>query len=407
MRANTRWLILALLFAVRLTMALQFESVAAISPLVMQEFGVKVADVGILISVYLAPGLIIAPAGGEIGRHFRDKSVVAWGLVLMIGGGLIMALASSWSWQLAGRLLGGTGGVLLNVLMAKMVADWFADKEISTAMGIFVNSWPVGIALALLILPPLASTSGTTGAYLATSLAGALALVSLCALYRAPPARTAPGHGERWPAGATFVAVLMAGCIWGLYNAALGMVFGFGTAMLAERGWGLTAAGSIISLVLWLVGFSVPVGGVWADGAGRHVAVMLCGLALFAATLAIASRTEHVTLWFVALGLVSGIPAGPIMSLPARVLGRESRAAGMGIFYMMYYAMAVAGPIAAGYIAGLAGTSQAAFDWGVIMLVGCFVAYWMFTRVRDVAGPTSQQEAPRSPRIYRWRGKAP
>ena len=64
-----------------------------------------------------------------------------------------MAFGGSWSWQVAGRLIAGTGGVLLNVQMTKMVADWFAGKEIATAMAIFVNSWPAGVALSLLTLP--------------------------------------------------------------------------------------------------------------------------------------------------------------------------------------------------------------------------------------------------------------
>ena len=150
-RANVgeRWLILAVLFLARTAMAFQFQSVAAISPVVMNQFGVGLTDIGLLISLYLAPGIVVALPGGEIGRRYGDKSAVLLGLALMICGGLMMVFASIWPCQLAGRLLAGVGGVLLNVLMSKMVADWFAGKEIATAMAIFVNSWPVGIALAL------------------------------------------------------------------------------------------------------------------------------------------------------------------------------------------------------------------------------------------------------------------
>jgi hypothetical protein len=44
-----------------------------------------------------------------------------------------MALSDSWTGQIAGRLVAGAGGVLLNVQMTKMVADWFAGREIATA----------------------------------------------------------------------------------------------------------------------------------------------------------------------------------------------------------------------------------------------------------------------------------
>lgn len=75
---------------------------------------------------------------------------------------------------------------------------------------------------------------------------------------------------------------------------------------------------------------------------------MLGGFVLFAAGLVIVARTEFVILLFVALGLVSGISAGPIMSLPARVLGPEARAAGMGIYSSIFYAMVVAAPNSCG-----------------------------------------------------------
>ena len=66
----------------------------------------------------------------------------------------------SWGWQIAGRLVAGAGGVLLNVQITKMVTDWFAGKEIATAMAIFVNSWPAGVALSLLMLPAIGTAYG-------------------------------------------------------------------------------------------------------------------------------------------------------------------------------------------------------------------------------------------------------
>ena len=163
-----RWNVLILLFIVRLSMAFQFQSVASMSPSIMTAYGVGLGDIGLLISLYLAPGLAFALPGGEIGRRFGDKRVVLFGLTLMVSGGLVMAFAPTWEWQIAGRIVAGIGGVLLNVLMAKLVTDWFAGKEIATAMAIFVNSWPAGIALCLFVLPALylrigKSTSGFRG----------------------------------------------------------------------------------------------------------------------------------------------------------------------------------------------------------------------------------------------------
>lgn len=183
---HSRWGVLALLFTVRLSMAFQFQAIGALSPLIMSEFGVSLADIGLLIGLYLSPGIIIAFPGGALGRRFGDKRVVLVGLVLMICGGAIMAVSSSWDLQIVGRLIAGIGGILLNVMMSKMVIDWFAGREIGTAMGIFVNSWPVGIALALLILPPLAEQGGYSLAMGVVTGAAMVSLVLLATLYRTP-----------------------------------------------------------------------------------------------------------------------------------------------------------------------------------------------------------------------------
>lgn len=377
---NNRWSILALLFTVRLAMAFQFQAAGAVSPTFMQTFGVALADIGLLISLYLAPGIVFAIPGGEIGRRFGDKSVVLFGLALMIAGGLIMAFATNWSWQLAGRLLAGIGGVLLNVLMSKMVTDWFSGKEIATAMAIFVNSWPVGIALALLALPFITLQGGTSVVGMATVAGAAVGFLLLALLY-APPigAGASAGRGV-WPVGDALKAVITAGCIWGFYNAAVGMVFGYGTALLTERGWSLTAAGSATSLVLWLAALSVPLGGLLADRSGRPHVVMLAGFALFAAALFVSARTDAVILSFIVLGLVSGLSAGPIMSLPSRVLVPNARAAGMGIYFTLFYVMVVAGPVIAGWLAAFSGSSRAAFDLGVVMLLACTALLWLYDR---------------------------
>ena len=384
-----RWNVLILLFVVRLSMAFQFQSAASMSPALMQQYGVGLGDIGFLISLYLAPGLAFALPGGEIGRRFGDKRVVLFGLVLMIAGGLAMAFAPTWGWQIAGRVVAGIGGVLLNVLMSKMVTDWFAGKEIATAMAIFVNSWPAGIALCLFVLPALAAAQGIISALLLTTAFCAIGLVLLATLYR-PPAQTAPAvtaapsaptAPTSWPHPSVIRPVIAAGLMWGLFNAAIGMVFGFGITMLVERGWTLAAAGSATSLVLWLVSASVPIGGFLADRTGNPIAIMLAGFALFAIALLTAARTDAVIPAFVALGLVGGLSAGPIMSLPARILTPPLRAVGMGIYFTLFYLFVVSAPIIAGLLSSRAGTAAVAFDFGAFMLALCFPAYWAFNRL--------------------------
>lgn len=374
---QNRWVVLALLFTVRLAMAFQFQAAGAVSPALMSAFGVGLADIGLLISLYLAPGIVIAVPSGAIGRRFGDKPVVLFGLSLMILGGLVMAFATAWSWQLGGRLVAGVGGVLLNVLMSKMVTDRFAGKEIATAMAIFVNSWPAGIALALVVLPALAQ-SGIFAVAIATVVFAVLGMVLLAVFYTSPSGGAVSAVTATCPAGAALSAVLVSGSIWGLFNAALGMVFGYGTALLTERGWSLAAAGSATSLMLWVVALSVPLGGLLSDRTGRPKEVMIGGFVLSAFILYISARSEHVVFWFILLGIVASLPAGAIMALPSRVLAADARAAGMGLYFTMFYVFIVGAPILAGVLAVQFGTSRAAFDLGVAMLLACIALVWLY-----------------------------
>lgn len=377
-----RWSILALLFAVRATMAFQYQTVGAVAPLVMHDLGVGLADIGLLIGLYLAPGIVLAYPGGAIGRWLGDKPVVLAGLALMAVGGAVMAFVPGWEAQVAGRLLAGMGGVLLNVLMSKMVTDWFAGGEIATAMAVFVNSWPVGIAVALVVLPPIGEAAGAPATHLFAAALVVAGMVLLALRYRPPPAAAAEaGAGEVSPDGRTLRAVLVAGTLWGLFNIGFAMVFAFGPAMLAERGWSVTSAGAASSLVLWLAMISVPLGGLLADRLRLYGTFIVAGCFASAVLLLLVTREEAVLPLFVALGLVSGLPAGPIMSLPSRVLSPATRAPGMGLFFTVFYAAMVAGPALGGWIAHWAGSAAAAFDFGAATLIACVALPWMFQRL--------------------------
>jgi predicted MFS family arabinose efflux permease len=382
---RNRWGVLALLYFVRATMAVQFQSVAAVAPLLGADFAVSLADIGILVGLYSVPGVALALPGGALGQRFGDKRTVILGLALMMAGSCIMAFSTSWGGQISGRVVAGVGGVLMGVLMAKMVADWFTGKELSTAMAIFVNSWPIGIAISLLALPPIGTAYGASGASMAVAALIAVAAGLLLVSYQSPEiSAPTPNSSGRLGLHAA-MAVVCAGSIWGLYNIGSVMVFSFGPSMLVEHGFSITEAGSAISIVLWLSAISIPLGGVLADRTGRHEAIMAACFLLTAMLLIVARRTEVIIPILVALGMLSGLAAGPVLSLPARVLEPDTRAIGMGVFFSISYLGLVLGPTLGGTYATWAGTAGAAFDLGAAVLLICPPMLWMFKRFQSRA----------------------
>ncbi|NRB33383.1 MAG: hypothetical protein HRU31_01315 [Rhodobacteraceae bacterium] len=49
-----------------MSMAFQFQSIAALSPFLQQEAGLGLAEIGLLIGLYLAPGVRVAVPGGAM-----------------------------------------------------------------------------------------------------------------------------------------------------------------------------------------------------------------------------------------------------------------------------------------------------------------------------------------------------
>ncbi|TWB01566.1 CynX/NimT family MFS transporter [Bradyrhizobium stylosanthis] len=379
---RNRWGILAILFVVRLTIAFQFQSVAAVAPLLQQTFGVGLADIGILIGLYFTPGVVLALPGGAIGRRFGDKPTTIAALLLMTAGSLVMATTDVWGWQMAGRLTSGAGGVLLTVQLTKMGTDWFAGKEIATAMAIFVNSWPAGVAISLLVLPAIGTAYGAGAVFAATGTLTVIGIV-LITLYQPPPGAKVGASSSGRLDLLALLAVIVAGTIWGLYNVGFAMIFSFGPSLLAERGWSIAAAGSAISVVMWLSVISVPSGGYLADR-GRPFVLTIAASLVVAALLAWLTRSDAVLTILVLIGMVGGFPAGPIMSLAARVLAPETRAIGMGVFYTLFYAAMMLGPAIAGRLAKSAGTAAAALDLGALAVLACPPLMWLFERIVSV-----------------------
>lgn len=378
---RNRWAILAVLFAVRATMAFQFQSIAAVAPLLGSEFGIGLADIGILIGLYFTPGVVLALPGGAIGQRFGDKTTVLGALLLMLVGSVAMAFAISWNIQIAGRLIGGAGGVILSVQMTKMLTDWFAGREIATAMAVFVNSWPAGIAFSLLMLPSIGTTYGVSAVHLSVAVLIGCGFVLLAALYRPAADSAVTATTSQRLDRNTIIAVTAAGLIWGLFNVGFAVIFSFGPSMLVERGWSIAAAGSTISIVLWLAVGSVPLGGFLADRTGRPELLLVAGCIVFAMLMIALPRNDAVIPTVVAIGLVCGHPAGPIMSLPARVLQPATRAIGMGLFYTVYYAAMMLGPVIGGALAKWTGSAAAAFDFGAAVILACPLILWGFNRI--------------------------
>ena len=361
---NRLWLILATLTLARTSMGFQFQSVAAVGPLLTTNSIITHTELGTLIGIYLLPGALFALLGGWLGKRFGDKRVVLIGLGMMTLGGVLLALSDTYETMFTGRLISGSGAVLFNVLVTKMVTDWFAEHRIATAMGVLISSWPLGIAIALLTMNPLESMIGLRLTFFVPVALCAIALLLIATIYTSPPksieiAKVSKESLDGKLTRYELWGVVLSGFIWCLYNVALILPLSFGPEFLVTKGLTLSSAGAIVSLTSWLIIPALPLGAWIAERIDRPISTMVVTFIAIAILIGMIPITSSYIVIFAMLGIVFAPAGGLIMALPGQVLKKENRAIGMGIFYTVYYVgMGVFPPIA-GYARDVTGNPAA------------------------------------------------
>jgi predicted MFS family arabinose efflux permease len=334
---RNRWLILAVLFLARTTMGFQFQSVATLSYSLVAQFDATYTQLGLLISCYLLPGIVVAYPGGSLGKRFGDKQIAILGLALMVVGGLIDGTSLNYATFFGGRLIAGTGAVLLNVLLLKMATDWFLGREIGTALALLVSSWPIGIGIALIVLPWIAITFSVLSAFLSTAAAAAAVLVLVAAIYRPPEKVAEPEGGPSsrlsWREKGL---VSLAGAVWALFNVGCIIVLSFTPSLLSAQGVSVRDAGIATSFASWTLISTMILGGILLDRIGHATALMTISLAVLGLSMMLLPSASSLAL-LAFIGAIAGLPSAAMLVLPTEVLRPRSRAPGMGIFYTWYY----------------------------------------------------------------------
>ncbi len=352
------WIVLVALFVVRMGMGFQFQLVASTAPQLQPAFSLSFADIGALIGLYMLPGIVLALPASWLGTRFGERRLVGVGIVIMMLGSAICAVAPEQNILLAGRLVSGFGAILMNVLLTKLAMDWFIGGNMVVAMAILVNSWPVGIGLALLIQAPLAVAWGWPAAFWSGAAVALIGLIVFFAVHRPAPNAMMVERGH-WPSRAQFPGLLLAAAVWAAFNMAFALVFSFGTTLLVSRGSDVVGANALISLILWVTALTIPFAASLVQRLdGGRISAPLALLAYAAAILYLARLDASLPV-LLAVAVIGATPAGANMALVSRTLNAQTRTLGMGIFFTIFYLSMALAPVLAGKAIDLSGDKSA------------------------------------------------
>jgi nitrate/nitrite transporter NarK len=249
--------------------------------------------------------------------------MVGVGLAVSAAGTVLFAAAPSYGATLAAKAIQGVGSALAFVAGARYLAGLYGERRNHFALGLYGAGYPLGSALALVAMPPLAATlGGWRGAFWAeAAFVGAVALVWWVA--PAVPAVPRPGSIRD--------ALRCRNCWWTSLQHVAGFGLGISSGtwitvyLLREFRLPLELSGLLGSLLLVLAVLARPLGGLLL--AREHVPsrrVMRIGdLAIVAgvALLAIPERPLAVALaGAVLVGIGVGLPYSAVFNTAATSL---------------------------------------------------------------------------------------
>lgn len=137
---------LYVIFGVTLVSVMGVSSIAPALPSIARTLSVSVDQIGLLITFYTLPGIVLTPILGIIADRYGRKRVLIPSLFFFGIAGTACAFATSFEQLLLFRALQGMGSASLGALNLTLIGDLYTGNDRATAMGYNGSVLSVGAA---------------------------------------------------------------------------------------------------------------------------------------------------------------------------------------------------------------------------------------------------------------------
>ena len=137
---------LQITFGVTLMAVLGVSSITPAFPDIAREFNITSQQVGLLITFFTLPGVVLTPILGVLADRLGRKKVLIPSLFLFGIAGFLCAFARDFHLLLLLRLLQGIGAASLGSLNVTLVGDFFEGRQRAAAMGYNASILSIGTA---------------------------------------------------------------------------------------------------------------------------------------------------------------------------------------------------------------------------------------------------------------------
>ena len=361
--ASRRWLVLSASVFSFFAIGATFFVVPPLIPELVARFGLSHLQIGLLMGSISFPAVVIAiPVGLAVDRWPPLKAGLA-GLSLMVVGAVLFATAPSFAVLFVGRLIFGIGGLVVNLLLARLLTAAFAGRELAFAMGIFMATYPASMITVYSLQPVLLGSLGWRGELLL--LAGLVALaIPLFAVAVGRSGRPNGDNNEAKPSLAPTRSLVALGIGWMLF-------FGVHTSVLTfapEWAGGGTAALLTVTLVMWVAMVGSPIVGTLIDRMSRPDRWLVCGHVVQASVVAaMAAGFLGATPAMLGIGLAACLVPTAAYALPGLLVEPERVGFAFGFITAFSNFGTIVGPAVAGALLDRSGSWT--LVWTVLAVV--------------------------------------
>lgn len=152
---------LHLVFSSSLLMMMGVNLVQPVLPAMIDPLGISEAEVGLVIAVYTAPAILLAPMLGFAADRYGRRSLLAVGLIIFGLAGAAIFFAPSFQWVLILRAIQGLGFATVTPLVIVLIGDLLEGHREVAGQGLKVFIDRVGYV----VLPPLGGGLATIAWY--------------------------------------------------------------------------------------------------------------------------------------------------------------------------------------------------------------------------------------------------
>lgn len=134
------------IFGVTLMAVLGVASIAPALPLIAETLAVSAGEVGLLVTAFTLPGVILTTIAGVLADRYGRLTVLLPGLILFAIAGTACLFATSFPGLLALRVVQGIGASAIGSINVTLIGDLFVDRQRTNAMGLNASVLSIGTA---------------------------------------------------------------------------------------------------------------------------------------------------------------------------------------------------------------------------------------------------------------------